>query len=120
VSASDRIVTRVMRVVLPLRFDPAQARDLAATFELRVRRLPRRRPVPLTVRITTGHCDVLAGPAPDAGATATLGIGDMVALALGRAGWPQLMSAGRLELSGDPFLALRFPILFRLPAGANR
>ena len=33
-----------------------------------------------------------------------------------RSAWPQLMSSGRLELSGDPFLALRFPSLFRLPA----
>ncbi len=119
-SASDWVVGRVMGVVLPLRFDSEQARDLAATFELRVQRLPRRRAVPLTVRVAEGHCRVLPGAASDAGATATVGIGDMVRMALGQAGWPQLMSAGRLQLTGDPFLALRFPTLFRLPAGASR
>ena len=29
--------------------------------------------------------------------------------------WPELISSGRFELSGDPFLALRFASLFRLP-----
>jgi len=30
--------------------------------------------------------------------------------------WPELISSLRFELSGDPFLALRFASLFRLPA----
>jgi hypothetical protein len=29
--------------------------------------------------------------------------------------WPELISSGRFELSGDPFLALRFASLFRPP-----
>ena len=40
----------------------------------------------------------------------------MIRLVSGSAGWPELVSGGRLELSGDPFLAIRFPSLFRLPA----
>jgi hypothetical protein len=40
----------------------------------------------------------------------------MIRLASGAVGWPALLSSGRLEFSGDPFLALRFPTLFRLPA----
>jgi hypothetical protein len=27
-----------------------------------------------------------------------------------------MLASGRLELSGDPFLAVRFPNLFRMPA----
>jgi hypothetical protein len=42
----------------------------------------------------------------------------MVRLVSGAVGWPELLSNGRLVMSGDPFLALRFPILFRLPASA--
>ena len=40
---------------------------------------------------------------------------DLIRLAGGAASWPELFSSGRFELSGDPFLALRFAALFRLP-----
>ncbi len=43
----------------------------------------------------------------------------MVRLVTGDAGWPELLAERRLELSGDPFLALRFPSLFGLPAQAG-
>jgi hypothetical protein len=36
----------------------------------------------------------------------------------GAATFPQLLASGRLELAGNPFVALRFPGLFRLPAHA--
>jgi hypothetical protein len=67
------------------------------------------------LRVADGRCEVTAGPARAPGATATLGADDLIRLASGAAGWPELLSSGRLELSGDPFLALRFPALFRLP-----
>ena len=56
------------------------------------------------------------GPARGPGAAVELGAGDMIRMASGAVGWPELLSSRRLELSGDPFLALRFPNLFRLPA----
>jgi len=37
----------------------------------------------------------------------------------GEVGWPQLVSAKRLVLWGDPYLALRFPLLFGLAKGAG-
>jgi hypothetical protein len=40
---------------------------------------------------------------------------DLILLASGAVGWPELLSSGRFELTGDPFLALRFASLFRLP-----
>jgi hypothetical protein len=40
---------------------------------------------------------------------------DLIALVRGTVTWPELISSGRFELSGDPFLALRFASLFRLP-----
>ena len=36
-------------------------------------------------------------------------------LGSGAVAWPELFSSGRFELTGDPFLALRFASLFRLP-----
>jgi hypothetical protein len=44
-----------------------------------------------------------------------VGSDDLILLASGAAGWPELLSSGRFELSGDPFLALRFAALFKLP-----
>ena len=69
----------------------------------------------LALVISDGTCTVVPGPALDPGAIATVGAADLVLLASGGAGWPALLSAGRLELSGDPFLGLRFPKLFGLP-----
>ena len=45
----------------------------------------------------------------------SIGADDLILLAGGAVTWPQLLSSGRFELTGDPFLALRFASLFRLP-----
>jgi hypothetical protein len=58
---------------------------------------------------------VRPGPEPGAGARALVGADDLIALVRGTVTWPELISSGRFELSGDPFLALRFAALFRLP-----
>ena len=50
-----------------------------------------------------------------AGARALVGADDLIALVRGTVTWPELIASGRFELSGDPFLALRFASLFRLP-----
>ena len=107
---------RTIEAALPRRFDPERARDLDATLELRlhggnghVRRL--------TLRIDNGRLTVTPGQAADATAVAEVQAEDAIRLAAGSIGWPELVSSGRLAFSGDPFLALRFPALFRLPAG---
>ena len=61
------------------------------------------------------RCTVSPGPPARADARAGLGADDLILLAGGAATWPQLLSSGRFELTGDPFLALRFASLFRLP-----
>lgn len=101
-------------------FDASRAQDLDATLEVRIRPLRRRRPVPLTVRIESGRFSVRPGAPAKPGATATIAAGDLGRLAIGTVGWPALLSSGGLELSGDPFLALRLPLLFRLPAKGPR
>jgi hypothetical protein len=114
-----KAILRAIRVAIPIRFDPTQARDLEATFELRVRDPNGGDPVPFSLRVSGGRCEVRQAPAERPGAVAELGADDMIRLASGAIGWPELLSSGRLELSGDPFLALRFPSLFRLPASAG-
>jgi hypothetical protein len=46
---------------------------------------------------------------------AMVGSDDLILLACGVSSWPKLLSSGRFQLSGDPFLALRFASLFKLP-----
>ena len=93
-------------------FDRQSASELTATFELRVRAA--RRPVCFGLHVDRGRMRVSRGAPPNPGATVTVNAGDLLRLASGAVGWPQLLAAGRLELTGDPFLALRFPGLFRL------
>jgi hypothetical protein len=56
------------------------------------------------------------GPIAGAGATVTIAAQDTIRVGAGAVAWPELLSSGRLVLAGDPFLALRSPSLFRLPA----
>jgi hypothetical protein len=99
-----------------IRFDRQAARDLTATFALRVR--VGRRPLCFGLHVEQGRMRLSRGAPPDPGATVTVQMRDLLGLASGALGWPQLLAAGRLELTGDPFLALRFPGLFRLPAAS--
>ncbi|MFL5829234.1 MAG: SCP2 sterol-binding domain-containing protein [Solirubrobacteraceae bacterium] len=98
-------------------FDRRSARGLTATLELRIRVLPRRRGTPVSLLIDDGRLRIRPGAAAAPGATATVALTDLLRLGVGAAAWPQLMANGRLTLSGDPFLALRFPSLFRLGLG---
>jgi SCP-2 sterol transfer family len=116
--AAHRVLVESIRRGLPRRLDAEAARDLEATFELRIRHPRGREPERFVLTVANGSCTIAPGAAPGAGAVVAFGADDAVALVSGAAAWPQLMSSGRLELSGDPFLGLRFPTLFRLPARA--
>ena len=100
---------------LARRFDPAAAAGLEATLELAIRDPHGRPPARFELAIAGASCTVRAGPASSPGARALLGSDDLIMLASGAASWPELLSSGRFELSGDPFLALRFAALFRMP-----
>jgi hypothetical protein len=97
-------------------FDRQAARDLTATFAIRVGIGRRRRSFGL--RVQNGRL-MRAAPS-EAAATVTVAARDIVRLATGTVGWPQLLASGRLELAGDPFLALRFPGLFKMPSAPRR
>ncbi len=100
---------------IPRRFDPRQAADLDTTIELRLRTGDGRAARALALRIDHGRLSVSPGPASAPEAAAEISVDDVIRLAAGAAAWPQLLGGGRMALTGDPFLALRFPTLFRLP-----
>ena len=114
-----RLLVRAVPLAIQRQFDPAAATDLDATFELRVRDQRGGEPACFELRVADGRCDVRPGRAAHPQATATLGADDMVLLASEAAGWPELLASGRLELTGDPFLGLRLPSLFRFPVAAR-
>jgi hypothetical protein len=95
------------------RFDAAAAHDLDATLELAIRHDSR--PASYALAIAGASCSVSSGAPAQANATASIGADDLILLAGGAVTWPQLLSSGRFQLTGDPFLALRFASLFRLP-----
>lgn len=113
-----RAVVRAIPLAIPRRFDPEAAGDLEARFELRVRNPAGGEPARFEIHIHDGRCDVRPGGAGDGITAVTVNAGDLVRLASAATGWPELLSGGRLELSGNPFEALRFPVLFRLPPAA--
>jgi hypothetical protein len=96
-------------------FDRKKALGLTATLEVRIRTGQRRKGMPFTVRVSDGRMRIRPGAPQQPVVTASLDLRDLIRLGIGAAGWPELLSSGRLQLSGDPFVALRFPALFRLP-----
>ena len=112
-----RVMHALILAALPraiaARFDAAAAEDLNATLELAIRHDGR--PASYALTISGARCSVRPGPPARAHARATIGADDLILLAGGAVTWPQLLSSGRFQLTGDPFLALRFASLFRLP-----
>jgi SCP-2 sterol transfer family len=109
-------LVRLIERTLPHLFEPAAAGDLDAVFALEITNPRGGRPSVLSITVRDRQLTVSRGRRPDPGATVSMGADDMVRLAAGDVGWPQLLAENRLSLSGDPFLALRFPRLFDLPS----
>ncbi len=113
-TVSGRVVRAAIPAGMMIRFDPEAAAGLDAVLELRLARSDAR----YAVHVAGGRCTVARGSAPEAGASVTISAGDLVRLISGAIPWTDLLAHGRLELGGDPFLALRFPTLFGV--GAQR
>jgi hypothetical protein len=110
-------LVRIIERAIPRLFNADAAGDLDAVFELEI---TGRRPTYLGLAVKDRRLQVRRGRAPEAGAGVSIAAEDMVRLVSGDTGWPELLSSRRLSLSGDPFLALRFPQLFGLPAHPGR
>jgi len=109
---SRRAILRAVPLGLERRFDPVAAGDLEAVLELRVTDSEATRGARFAIIVAGGRCQVQRRPAPEAGAQMSIPAFDAVRLLAGTEQWPALLAAGRLSLSGEPFLALRFPTLF--------
>ena len=109
------VILRVIPRAIAARFDASAAEGLQATLELAIRDPQGRPPARFELAIADANCSVRSGAAARPGARAVVGSDDLILLASGVATWPELLSSGRFELSGDPFLALRFASLFKLP-----
>lgn len=107
-----RVLLWLVAVALPLRFNAAEAGDLAATLELRLLRPDGGDPDPLVIVITDGRCRVRhhAAATPDASCVAS--VSDLIRLATGAAKPHILWLSGDLVTTGDTDLFLRFPRLF--------
>lgn len=109
------LLLRMIPRAIAMRFDRDAATGLEATFQLTIRAPRSRPPAHFTVAVADCSCSVRTGAADRPGACAVARSDDLIRLASGAASWPELLSSGRFELSGDPFLALRFAALFKLP-----
>ena len=120
-AAGRRAVARLVVTALPQRFDTGAADGIDAVIELRVRDAGG--PSALArydLLIRDGRCRVRQAAGDGAGAAFTIGLGDLLRLGLGVARWYDLLGTGRLEMRGDPFVALRFPAMFRLARARPR
>ncbi|MGH3682877.1 MAG: SCP2 sterol-binding domain-containing protein, partial [Natronosporangium sp.] len=97
---------------LLLRFNPAEAGDLAATLELRLLRPDGGDPDPVAIVIANGRCRVRRHAAAKPDASCAVSIGDLIRLTTGATKLHILWLSGDLVTSGDTDLFLRFPSLF--------
>lgn len=109
-------LVRIIERAIPRLFNATAAGGLEAVFELEI---TGRRPTYLGLTVRDGRLAVTRGRPSSPGAGVSIAAEDMIRLVTGDTGWPELLAAGRLSLSGDPFLALRFPRLFALPTEAG-
>jgi hypothetical protein len=113
-----RVVLRVLPRAIAGRF-VAPEDPLSAVLELAIPDPRGGEPARFSLAVSDGACSVRAGAADRPAARARIASGDLIRLAGGAASWPELFSSGRFELSGDPFLALRFASLFALPVALD-
>jgi hypothetical protein len=112
------LILAVLPRAIAARFDAAAAQDLDATLELVIEHDTR--PASYALTIAGARCSVRPGVPQRANARAAIGAGDLILLAGSAVTWPRLLASGRFQLTGDPFLALRFASLFRLPVVLER
>jgi predicted lipid carrier protein YhbT len=108
---SRRVAVRLLPKLLVRRFVSEKADGLEAVIELRVNESKGGPELRFTMAIKDNQLAVTRGAAPEARAWLSGGLNDFVLIASGATPWTELLAAGRLELGGDPFTALRVPVL---------
>lgn len=108
------LLMRALPVVLPLKFKKSVGGDIDGVLELRFIDPAGGEPDRIQLVMRTGKCRGVRNGSARADATALMHVPDLVRLAAGAvdAGW--LAHDGRVTVSGDPFLFVRFPAAFGL------
>jgi hypothetical protein len=111
------VLLQAVYLLVPRLFNADAAGDLDSKLELRIRDPRGGDPDVSTIVIKDRQCRMRPGPDASARVALTVGADDLVRMVSGEIGWPQLVSAKRLLIWGDPYLALRFVLLFGLASG---
>jgi predicted lipid carrier protein YhbT len=106
-----RVALRMLPRVLVRRLVRAHAEGVTAIVELRVLASRGGEEVRFALEIADSTLTVTRRNAPEAQAWLSGTLGDMVLITSGAKSWTELLATGRLELGGDPFTALRVPLL---------
>jgi hypothetical protein len=110
-----RVIVRAAALALPRKFKNDIGRDIDGVLELRFAQPDGGAPDRIQLVMRHGRCRATVGGTARPDAAATIRIPDLFRLAAAcvDAGW--LVADGRVTVSGDPFLFIRFPAAFGLP-----
>jgi len=108
---SRKFGLRLLPRILTRRFVAEHADGVNAVIELRVNESRGGPEVRFRLQISDNELQVSRGTAPEARAWLSGGLNDFVLIASGAIPWTELLASGRLQLGGDPFTALRVPVL---------
>lgn len=113
--AARRAAISSLPSILRRRFKPESATKLDKVYELRIRASAGGPETHFALTVRNGTLDVVQRDAPDAHAWLSVSLADMIRLTASDSDlkWTML-AAKRLDMGGDPFVALRFPGLFGL------
>ncbi|WP_433667700.1 hypothetical protein ACQP06_28515 [Nocardia sp. CA-136227] len=121
-----RAVLAALPIAMRLLFDGAATRalggePLAGTLELNILRPGERGSDPFEIVIRNGRCRIARKASARASSRVTIGLADMVRMGSGAVDPGRFiaegMTSGRIVMTGDPFLFLAVPNVFRM---ANR
>lgn len=109
-----RLLLEVIPLVLPLKFRKSIGGDIDGVLELRFIDPDGGPPDRIQLIMDSGRCRGSRNGTARTDATATMRLADLIRLATASvdAGW--LLHDGRVTLTGDPFLFVRFPAAFGL------
>lgn len=108
-----RDVARLVLVpALTQRFDPHRAEGVNATFELRLRHASGDGHDPVSIHIANGRCRVRPTAARSPDAVVGVRLDHLLQLVSGQTSARALLSDGRLQVTGNVLLFMRFPGMF--------
>ena len=102
-----RVMLDAVFAAMRRQFDPAAAGDFDGVVEFRILDDGRRPAERYQLTIRNGQCTVRRNGSAEPDVWFVSGLGDLLRIGSGAAGWPELMGSRRIELGGDPFTGIR-------------